>query len=371
MRISSSNVLLNSAQINIKSSSAYESLHTWDKNTDCVSTISRENIESAVKKTVIKDKVDLKNPPPSIFHEIPTHMFGNTSDDTMKKLMDGSISDVRLQLIKDIIEMLTGKEIKVLDPSDTDGGAGQSPVPAASDAPDQASNPKQRTPQGWGLDYYFKETNYSKEGASFSASGSIKTADGKTVKFSVSMEMSRETLDERSVSLKAGDALIDPLIIDLSGTGVSFSNVKFEFDLAANGTMQTMSAPSVGSGFLAYDKNGNGLIDDGSELFGPTTGSGFNELEGLDGDHNGWIDENDPAFSSLKIWQKNADDTDQISTLREKDVGALYCGSAKTQFDIAQSGGSAATMAARLKESGIWLKESGGAGVLQEVDLVV
>ena len=58
----------------------------------------------------------------------------------------------------------------------------------------------------------------------------------------------RETLDQRTVSLKAGDALIDPLVIDLSGAGVSFSNVKFEFDLAAKGSPSLINAPGAGLG---------------------------------------------------------------------------------------------------------------------------
>ncbi len=371
MRIDSSNILLNSAQISINTSSTYESLHAWSGNSDRTSTLFRENGEMAATKTVIKDNVDLIKRPPSIFHEIPSNMFGAAPDDTMKKLMDGSISDIRLQLIKDIIEMMTGKEIRVLDPSDTACSDNQSPAQDGSDAPGQASPPNPRTPQGRGVDYFFKETHYSKEGAAFGASGTVKTADGKIVNFSVSMEMSRETFDQRTVSLKAGDALIDPLMIDLSGTGVSFSDVKFEFDLAANGNKQSIGAPGVGSGFLAYDKNGNGLIDDGSELFGPSTGSGLKELAGLDGDRNGWIDENDAAFSSLKIWQKNGDGTDLLSTLREKDVGALYCGGAPTLFAMtAPDSGGGAALAGRLKETGVWLKESGGAGVLQEIDLV-
>jgi hypothetical protein len=43
-----------------------------------------------------------------------------------------------------------------------------------------------------------------------------------------------------------------------------------------------------------------GRIDSGSELFGPATGSGFGELAALDGDGNGWIDENDDAFARLR-----------------------------------------------------------------------
>jgi hypothetical protein len=369
MRIASSNVILNSAQINVKTSSTYEYLHKWDKNKDVVSTSSQESRALEVKKTVVKDKVDatvLNNP---IFHVVPTNMFGNGSNHTMDNLLDGSIGDLRFRLMKAIIEMMTGKEIKLLNPSDVTQCDNQNSAQSASNGADQVHNTNQRTPQGWGVDYFFNETHYSKEGASFDASGSVKTADGKTVNFNVSLEMSRETLDKKTVSLKAGDALIDPLMIDLSGTGVSFSNIKFNFDLAGNGDKKLINIPGRGSGFLAYDKNGNGLIDNGSELFGPATGNGFKELSAFDSDHNGWIDENDNAFSSLRIWQKSDKGEDVISTLGEKDVGALYCNSAETLFTIADSSNKA--MAGRLKETGLWLKESGGVGILQDVDMAV
>jgi hypothetical protein len=367
MRIEGSTLQLNSAHIDIATSSTYEYLHKWDKNSDTTITSTRENLEAAVKTLSIKQKTAvaaLENP---LFHAVAGDGDGKNSDDIMEELLHGALGDLRLQIIKDIIEIMTGKKIDTLDPADMTQPGNEAPAPRENgQAP--SSNADQRTPQGWGVDYYFNETHYSKEGTAFSASGGVKTADGRIIDFNVTLEMSRESLDQRTVSLKAGDALLDPLMIDFSGLGVSFSEVKFEFDLSANGEKRGFSAPGAGCGFLAYDKNGNGVIDDGSELFGPSTGSGFNELAGLDADANGWIDENDPAFSSLKIWQKSADG-DIVSGLGEKDVGALYCGSASTLFDL--TAGESRSMAGRLKETGIWLRESGGAGVMQEVDVVV
>jgi hypothetical protein len=370
MRIEASELRLNSARIAISTSMTYEYLHKWDKNSDTTITASQEDMKAAATTTSIKNKINgsaLENP---IFHVVPGSICGKTSDDVMKELMNGALGDLRLQIIKDIIEIMTGKKIDILDPAEIAPQGDAAPAPASAEEKGQADSAAgPRTPQGWGVDYYFNETHYSREGTSFSASGGVKTADGRIVDFNITLEMSRESLDRRTVAIKAGDALLDPLMIDFSGLGVSFSEAKFEFDLTASGEGKLMAAPGAGCGFLAYDKNGNGIIDNGSELFGPSSGGGFNELAGLDCDGNGWIDENDAAFSSLKIWQKTADGSDIVSGLLEKDVGALYCGSAATLFDL--TAGESRAMAGRLKETGVWLKESGGVGVLQEVDMVV
>jgi hypothetical protein len=164
----------------------------------------------------------------------------------------------------------------------------------------------------------------------FSGSGTVTTDTGEKIAFNMSLEMSREKYDELSVSIKDGAAKIDPLMINLDGNGAGFLDSKFEFDLNNDGTMETISAPSNGTGFLAYDKNGNGIIDDGSELFGPSSGNGFGELTSLDEDGNGWIDENDSVFTKLKFWQKDGNANDIVSSLLDAGIGALYTKQAST-----------------------------------------
>ena len=56
-----------------------------------------------------------------------------------------------------------------------------------------------------------------------------------------------------------------------------------------------------GSGFLALDKNGNGKIDDGSELFGTKSGDGFADLAEYDSDGNGWIDEKGRVYVLYEV----------------------------------------------------------------------
>jgi hypothetical protein len=103
------------------------------------------------------------------------------------------------------------------------------------------------------------------------------------------------------------DAGITPIVIDLNGDGVqtvSRADSAGSFDLFGNGQKVHSGWLSSEDGFLAIDNNGNGQIDDISELFGGLNkGDGFAKLASLDSNADGLIDFNDIDFASLKIWQ--------------------------------------------------------------------
>ncbi|MDA3908776.1 MAG: hypothetical protein PF437_06785 [Sulfurimonas sp.] len=221
---------------------------------------------------------------------------------------------------------------------------------------------------GWGVDYHYERTEINKESLDFSASGNVKTSDGKSIDFSLAFSMKQELQSYESISFKAGDALIDPLVLNFGENVVSIGEVKHNFDLDLDGRSDEFSFVGNGSGFLALDKNKDGIINDGSELFGPTKGNGFNELSAYDSDGNNWIDENDEIFNQLVIWTKDANGAEHLFSLKDKDVGALYLGREETAFKFRDSDGSTKAL---MRESSVYLKESGGVGTLQELDLVV
>lgn len=128
--------------------------------------------------------------------------------------------------------------------------------------------------------------------------------------------------------------LIDPLVINLHGGAAGLTNSSFSFDLNADGQREDISFVAQGSGFLALDINNDGEINDGSELFGTQGQSGFNHLAEYDADNNQWIDENDEIFSKLKVWSKDAEGNDQLMSLAEAGVGAIYLGSTSSSFDL-------------------------------------
>jgi hypothetical protein len=211
------------------------------------------------------------------------------------------------------------------------------------------------------LDYM--ETSRHKETLSFHAKGGVTTADGRDIQFDANLEMSKETLQTITISLSANNPnMTDPLALNLDGKGVSLTGEKFQFDLDMDGEEESISFLEQGSGFLVLDKNQNNKVDDGGELFGPETGSGFLELQAYDNDNNRWIDENDAVFFNLNLWTKDGSGTDRLSTLLENNIGAIYLDRVATPFDLENG---------QLKETGIFLKENGEVNFVQEVDLRV
>lgn len=94
----------------------------------------------------------------------------------------------------------------------------------------------------------------------------------------------------------------------------------FFFDIDCDGVEDEISKLISGSGFLALDQNGDGIINDGSELFGTQSGNGFADLAKFDSDGNGFIDENDEIFDRLKIWCMDENGQPHLYSLKEKGV---------------------------------------------------
>lgn len=112
-----------------------------------------------------------------------------------------------------------------------------------------------------------------------------------------------------AVEAEAGVQQADPLVLDLNGNGIELTSHRdgARFDLPGNGHAVNTAFVTGGDAFLAIDRNGNGLIDSGKELFGDQNGArnGFEELRKLDADGNGVIDRRDPDFHRLLLWRDN------------------------------------------------------------------
>lgn len=237
---------------------------------------------------------------------------------------------------------------------------------------DAKAKVEQRTQQNqepnWGMEYDRKEIRYEYERTKFEAKGIVNTADGKQVKFSINIEMQREMLERNNISVRAGNAVTDPLVLNFNGKAADLQDRKFAFDINADGRKENISYLTPGSGFLAFDRNLDGRINNGNELFGARTGDGFAELAGLDDDNNGWIDEKDSAFNNLRIWEKDHSGRDKLYSLRQKQVGAVYLNSASTLFNIH---GRNNQFNGQIDRTGVFLDEQGNAGTVQKVNFSV
>jgi hypothetical protein len=284
-------------------------------------------------------------------------------DSPRRKTEDPVEGDPKLFLIQKIVEKLTGHKIKLAKLKLDEGGA---------DCPEtrpQEGSTRHPERAGWGVRYKAHEVYAEKEETNFRAVGVVKTADGKEIRFAVDLRMSREFLQTTDVSLRAGDAaLVDPLVINFSGTAAQLTDQTFAFDLNADGQEEKVPLVAAGSGVLVFDRNQDGKVKDGTELFGPTTGNAFAELSQYDEDGNRWIDESDAIFRNLFVWTRSADNQDTLQSLKNAGVGALYLSSADSPFALKDSQNQ---LQGQIVRTGIFLREDGGAGTLQQLNVVI
>lgn len=206
------------------------------------------------------------------------------------------------------------------------------------------------------------------ESTTFSSTGKVVTADGREISFGVECSMSRSFTESFSQSVSMQTiSYVDPLVINLDGDVAGVSDQKFYFDLNSDGKKEEISKLSGKSGYLAYDKNEDGIINDGSELFGTKSGDGFYDLEQYDQDENGWIDEQDAIFDKLQIWTTNKEGEQVLCNLKDSGVGALCLHKVSTEFALNSEKSNETN--AMIRSTGIFLYENGMAGTLQQLDM--
>lgn len=232
-------------------------------------------------------------------------------------------------------------------------------------------------PSAKGMNYSFTraEYQYESEETTFSAKGVVRTADGREIPFNIDVGMSREfesfyeeNTNVSIANLRGTDyaALCDPLVINLNNNVASVSDQKIRFDIDGDGELDSIGRLAQGSGYLALDKNNDGKINDGTELFGTKSGDGFADLAEYDEDGNGWIDENDAVWSKLRIMSYDANGKENLYTLAQSGVGAICLSRVATDFS--QKDDENATQSV-VRSTGIFLYENGAAGTVQHMDV--
>jgi VCBS repeat-containing protein len=129
----------------------------------------------------------------------------------------------------------------------------------------------------------------------------------------------------------------DPIILDLDGDGLETvglaSSVYFDHD--GDGVLTKTGWAGKDDALLVWDRNANGTIDTGAELFGDFTvlpngtlaPNGFAALAALDANGDGILDASDPAFAELKLWrdadQNGATGAGELITLADAGIVSL------------------------------------------------
>lgn len=196
----------------------------------------------------------------------------------------------------------------------------------------------------------------------FEARGKVTTQDGAEIPIDIRLRLCDDRTRLTALAEDFRATLVDPLVINYASDSAQLSDKKFSFDIDADGTADSISMPVNGSAFLALDRNGDGIITDGSELFGVKSGNGFAELAELDDDHNGFIDEGDRVYEQLRLYTKNADGQDVVFTLREKGIQAISLDNIETMLRLPQNTG-------LLRRTGYVIRSDKTATTVQHIDV--
>ncbi|WP_085579285.1 hypothetical protein [Thalassospira mesophila] len=196
------------------------------------------------------------------------------------------------------------------------------------------------------VELQFSQTNLQASSTSNGSSTRISINDLQVRVSQIRMEVSNVTQQ-------------DPLILDLDGNGIDITALRDGaiFDLDGDGTASQAAWVTGNDALLALDKNNNGKIDDGRELFGDQNGAadGFAELATYDDNSDGKIDAQDKVFSSLILLHADGSQ----SSLQDEGIASIRL-SAITPLSQRLVGG---TLAAE----GQFVRDDGGVGKVGEV----
>lgn len=359
MRIASSTMLMSSQHTQLESYTQSEQLQVWIGAAPGASAAAAGDGGQAVVNLSDNAKALLAQ-------QSATQTEATEETGTKVELSDKD--KCLIKLIEKFIELWTGKKVKLHTAEDLElNEEKQVDMPEAA-AAEQTENTG--TDPDWGMRYEYHEMYKEAETVSFNATGSITTKDGQKIDINLTLEMSREYVSEENLLVTAGNAKkVDPLVINFDAATAGLTEAKFDFDLNADGEVEQISFVTSGSGMLALDKNADGVVNDGGELFGPQSGDGFGELAAYDQDGNAWIDEDDPIFEKLRIWTKDETGQDTLIALGQKGIGAIYLGSVGTDYALKSDDDNQEQ--GQIRETGVFLKETGEAGTIQHVDLAV
>jgi Ca2+-binding RTX toxin-like protein len=178
---------------------------------------------------------------------------------------------------------------------------------------------------------------FGRQGGEFGGAGASGSWDG-----SISLVNARGLFN----TSKTLSEYTSPIVLDLDRDGIETMALTdgAYFDLDKNGFAEMTGWASSDDGILALDKDNDGTIDDGGEVFGNNTllangqkaANGFQALTQYDTNTDGKIDSDDAVFSQLKVWQDMDGDgystPDELFSLSELGIKSINTGYADSTF---------------------------------------
>ncbi len=266
-----------------------------------------------------------------------------------------------------IVEQLTGRRVQLLRAERVAGELADPATTSAAGTTDPA--PRGVAVPNWEVSFEQYRRIEESEHTTVRASASVTTDAGATHEVHLELHMSRQFVQEHllRVHLTAGGEPVDPLVVTLAPQMASFGDGVMHFDLDLDGQTNQVRMTAGASAYLVDDRDGDGRITDGSELFGPRTGDGFSELAELDEDGNGWIDAGDAAYHRLRLAVADGSGGVTLRGLAESGVAAIGVSAVASPFLVTDADGAIG----QIRSTGMVLLESGHAGTVQHVDLLL
>jgi len=136
-----------------------------------------------------------------------------------------------------------------------------------------------------------------------------------------------EDAKAQSTLMGNGCCIASPLVLDLASDGLNLGG-KVRFDLMGSGSKVETSWVRGDDALLVLDRNNNGTIDNGTELFGndDTHENGFANLATHDSNADGVVDARDAVYTELRLWQDDGDGVatqGELATLAQMGVKAI------------------------------------------------
>lgn len=182
-----------------------------------------------------------------------------------------------------------------------------------------------------------------------------------------------QTIADLINKFHTAQTIVSPIALDLNGDGITTTSVTAgtHFDHDGNGFAEQTGWVNAQDGILVRDLNGNGTIDTGRELFGSETllangqkaANGYAALAELDTNLDGQIDQQDAAYTTLKIWKDANGDgyssADELYTLADAGVQSIATGyTAANQTDANGN---------TVKQTGTFTRADGSTGATADI----